>query len=230
MGFLGFLKKDGGKKGSDLQFGPPPGSSASSGPGSPDDFEAPPAPPEPFQHLEVSEEPVLAVEGPIAGPTAKDLEPPVKPQMPDPFTTTKEPLPNPFEAPAGQPTGVTQPDEDLDIPDLPDEVKQEARAPVKTGEETGSTVELPPLEEPDAQYMPEKHAVDSVLRFVESHTFYGALQDVKAGKKGIRDADDTLRRWLEGEDSISEKADALFGAVDSVQEQLMIIDAQLFER
>lgn len=95
-----------------------------------------------------------------------------------------------------------------------------------------STPEVAPVHEEfvmeDAEYLPEEKDVEQEY-FVEAHAFYGALQDIKAAKKSLRDQDADMRAWEEIDLELEKKTANVLGEIDTLQEDLIKIDTTLFE-
>lgn len=78
-------------------------------------------------------------------------------------------------------------------------------------------------------YLREEKDVEKEF-YVESHTFYETLQEIKATKRLLRECDETVRGWEDLDDKAQKKSMTLMDTIDQVQEDLMKIDAVLFER
>ena len=66
--------------------------------------------------------------------------------------------------------------------------------------------------------------------YVETHEFYDTLQEIKALKKTTKECDKNTYDWEEADSKTNKKVDSLIESVDQIQEDLMKIDANLFER
>jgi len=88
--------------------------------------------------------------------------------------------------------------------------------------------ELPELE---ADYLPEDEAIEeeNTEQFVESHQFYETLQDIKALKRGVKDADQIMKSWSEIDKSAEDESEKFIENIDTLQEEMIKIDSTLFE-
>jgi len=103
---------------------------------------------------------------------------------------------------------------------------QEAELPDPEAQEPSD--DLPELE---AEYLPEEEAIEEEEKeqFVESHHFYETLQDIKALKRGLKDADSIMKEWSELDDKVEEEAEKFIETIDTLQEEMIKIDSALFE-
>lgn len=106
------------------------------------------------------------------------------------------------------------------------EPEPQTQKPAEKKEEEPDT--LPEL---DAEYLPEDEAIEEEEKeqFVESHQFYETLQDIKAIKRGFKDADKVMKDWSELDGSVEEEAEKFMETIDTLQEEMIKIDSALFE-
>ncbi len=127
------------------------------------------------------------------------------------------------QVPKEAPEKVTQENEQV-VEQVAEEesIKPEPNNTPEKEQNEDASDELPKLE-----YLPE--TIEEKEQYVESHQFYETLQDIKAFKRGLKDAEQIMKDWSELDFKAKEESEKFIENIDMLQEELITIDSTLFE-
>lgn len=139
-------------------------------------------------------------------------------------------------------------DNNFELPDLPEstpseEVFNSAEVPSEKEVQETFTSEIPSEEVPDdhSEFVPPEKPDDYEQNltwtaetpkelFIAADDYIEQIDRIKGLKKLVRNTDATVRSWDEFEQKFSDQTNNLFSAINKVQEELILIDTELFER